>query len=579
MDIDNIFEPIEEIDELAGPNPARNRKYRCKQCNYVATEKHEYWEHTKEHIKTDKMLACPKCNFVTEFKHHLVYHLRNHFGSKPFKCGKCNYSCVNKSMLNSHMKSHSNIYQYRCEDCTYATKYCHSLKLHLRKYDHRPATVLNLDGTPNPYPVIDVYGTRRGPRPKKGHRNGAGQEEELEPLKQYATMAQADCEASLPTTSGTSGQGTSGPEDSNANALKCDYCTFQTESKPDFAQHLLKHVMTEKQILIKNKKKSVLDAALNKVKCSLTGGEPEVKKEEAEGDISHRNDEPEVEEKVEPPVKTSRKKKMSPPVPLEHVGLPLPVTTTPPPTPNNHQLLHQNIYQNLPRQSTPNSHPLDQNIKVETKFFASPRSLSLGHSELTPPTPMEELTFGNLHSPSESTSHLHGPLDLSSKPESPELEPEMESLPQPSEQFSALLLMNILQQQQQQNLLQNPAIEEGNDDSLSQNILENPFGSHPQLSEELLKLGSGNLEEFLAEQAQQQNLQQNPQQVANLANIFMPILQMNPTMNPILLQQILPQLLSGESSSVENVIGLLQKMHNASSLMQEILMEMCSIKK
>lgn len=114
-------------------------------------------------------MECPRenCNFVTEYKHHLEYHLRNHFGSKPFKCEKCNYSCVNKSMLNSHLKSHSNIYQYRCADCAYATKYCHSLKLHLRKYTHKPATVLNLDGTPNPYPIIDVYGTRRGPRPKK----------------------------------------------------------------------------------------------------------------------------------------------------------------------------------------------------------------------------------------------------------------------------------------------------------------------------------------------------------------------------------------------------------------------------
>ena len=63
-------------------------------------------------------------------------------------------------MLNSHMKSHTNIYQYRCADCTYATKYCHSLKLHLRKYAHKPAMVLNPDGTPNPLPIIDVYGTR-----------------------------------------------------------------------------------------------------------------------------------------------------------------------------------------------------------------------------------------------------------------------------------------------------------------------------------------------------------------------------------------------------------------------------------
>lgn len=52
-----------------------------------------------------------------------------------------------QSMLNSHMKSHTSIYQYRCASCSYATKYCHSLKLHLRKYDHTPASILNLDGT------------------------------------------------------------------------------------------------------------------------------------------------------------------------------------------------------------------------------------------------------------------------------------------------------------------------------------------------------------------------------------------------------------------------------------------------
>lgn len=58
-----------------------------------------------------------------------------------------NTCCVLQSMLNSHMKSHTNIYQYRCADCTYATKYCHSLKLHLRKYNHKPASIVNLDGT------------------------------------------------------------------------------------------------------------------------------------------------------------------------------------------------------------------------------------------------------------------------------------------------------------------------------------------------------------------------------------------------------------------------------------------------
>lgn len=144
------------------------KTFKCKQCDFVAITKLSFWEHTRTHIKPEKMLKCAKCPFVTEYKHHLEYHMRNHSGTKPFQCSQCSYSCVNKSMLNSHMKSHSNIYQYRCQDCNYATKYCHSLKLHLRKYSHKPAMVLNADGTPNPLPIIDVYGTRRGPKSRPG---------------------------------------------------------------------------------------------------------------------------------------------------------------------------------------------------------------------------------------------------------------------------------------------------------------------------------------------------------------------------------------------------------------------------
>lgn len=79
-------------------------------------------------------------------------------------------------MLNSHMKSHTNVYQYRCADCTYATKYCHSLKLHLRKYNHKPATVLNTDGSlpqgidaeSSGLSLLQKRGPPRGPRgPRK----------------------------------------------------------------------------------------------------------------------------------------------------------------------------------------------------------------------------------------------------------------------------------------------------------------------------------------------------------------------------------------------------------------------------
>lgn len=147
------------------------KTFKCKQCTHVAVTKLEFWNHSRTHIKGDKVLTCSKCPFVTEYKHHLEYHIRNHFGSKPFQCDKCEYTCVNKSMLNSHKKSHSKIYQYGCADCSYATKYCHSLKLHLRKYVHQPAMVLNPDGSPNPLPIIDVYGTRRGPKQRTPRRS------------------------------------------------------------------------------------------------------------------------------------------------------------------------------------------------------------------------------------------------------------------------------------------------------------------------------------------------------------------------------------------------------------------------
>ena len=149
---------------------AKRARLKCHKCGHVSESKEDQWAHNKSHMKKEKMLECtiPTCSFSTELKHHLEYHLRKHFNSKPFKCIKCGYLCTNKSMLTSHLKSHSPIYPYRCCDCLYTSKYCHSLKTHLRKFKHQPDKVLNLDGTENPNPIIDVWGTRRGPRPKKG---------------------------------------------------------------------------------------------------------------------------------------------------------------------------------------------------------------------------------------------------------------------------------------------------------------------------------------------------------------------------------------------------------------------------
>ncbi|XP_018655114.1 putative hunchback protein [Schistosoma mansoni] len=148
----------------------RSKLQRCKQCDFVTDTKDEFWRHLRIHIKEDKRLECHLCCFITEYKHHLEYHMRNHMGSKPYKCPKCNYECVNKSMLNSHMKSHSNVYPYRCANCHYATKYCHSLKLHLTKHEHKPAVVLNSDGSLPPYDnTVELMNVKRGPNIRHGN--------------------------------------------------------------------------------------------------------------------------------------------------------------------------------------------------------------------------------------------------------------------------------------------------------------------------------------------------------------------------------------------------------------------------
>lgn len=157
-----------------GGSNGKPKVHKCRTCGFSTTNKHESWLHIAIHMKPEKILRCPECPFVTEYKHHLDFHIWNHQGMKPYKCDKCPYVCVNKSMLKSHLKSHSNVYQYRCANCAYRTKYCHSLKIHLRKYRHEPGMVLDSEGNPNPNPVIDVYGNRRGPKQKSKKSDGNG---------------------------------------------------------------------------------------------------------------------------------------------------------------------------------------------------------------------------------------------------------------------------------------------------------------------------------------------------------------------------------------------------------------------
>lgn len=158
---------INKVTQNANSNKRTN--YKCKKCTLTFKDKDEYYVHQKEnHIKPEKLLECKLCPFVTEYKHHHEYHIKNHFKMKPFKCSysNCKYSCNNQSMLNSHVKSHKSFYQFHCKNCNYATKYMHSFKLHLRKNNHEKGITLNEDGSVNNDIIIDIHGTRRGPKRK-----------------------------------------------------------------------------------------------------------------------------------------------------------------------------------------------------------------------------------------------------------------------------------------------------------------------------------------------------------------------------------------------------------------------------
>ncbi|XP_037082510.1 protein hunchback-like, partial [Pollicipes pollicipes] len=233
------------------------RLHKCKFCDFKTATQVEHWEHLKSHIAPEKRFWCHVCPFITDVKHHLTYHLRNHFNSKPFKCNKCEYSCVNKSMLSSHMKSHTNFYQYRCGDCNFAAKYANALKNHLRKEKHRPGMVLNPDGSPNPFVIIDVYGTRRGPKIKKDDNGmpilpSSLQENYvsfIQTQNKYITSPNSQC-AGFSSPYIKAEPTMEGPESKLAlprGFIRCDMCPFSTADRDQLTKHMMNHMTPDSQ--------------------------------------------------------------------------------------------------------------------------------------------------------------------------------------------------------------------------------------------------------------------------------------------------------------------------------------------
>jgi hunchback-like protein len=88
--------------------------------------------------------------------------------------------------------------------------------------------VLNPDGSPNPLPIIDVYGTRRGPKTKKDHSHESQ-------IISSATKQDKSLMSLLPSVQPSQAYLNEIAEDPH----KCAQCDFSTSSQEYFAQHLL----------------------------------------------------------------------------------------------------------------------------------------------------------------------------------------------------------------------------------------------------------------------------------------------------------------------------------------------------
>ena len=157
----------------------------------------------------------------------------------------------------------------------YATKYCHSLKLHLRKYGHKPAMVLNNDGSPNPVP--DPYAG--GKRPKGGRKEDNFPPTLLPNLPQFPSLPPSLMQMQLqhlqsqfghpkigggglappfrgddhPPFTHKLGEAANGnhspPAAFEEQTMRCDKCEFSTSSKEVFRNHMMLHASTERGAL------------------------------------------------------------------------------------------------------------------------------------------------------------------------------------------------------------------------------------------------------------------------------------------------------------------------------------------
>ncbi|XP_066294396.1 zinc finger protein Pegasus-like isoform X1 [Branchiostoma lanceolatum] len=103
----------------------------------------------------ERPYKCRFCNYAATQRTHLRCHERTHTGEKPYKCNMCGYAAAQKTNLNSHMRVHSGERPYKCKMCPYAAIQRSNLTSHYRAKHGVQKPTIYIEHDSPPRMVVD----------------------------------------------------------------------------------------------------------------------------------------------------------------------------------------------------------------------------------------------------------------------------------------------------------------------------------------------------------------------------------------------------------------------------------------
>ena len=114
--------------------PKTDHRFKCKECNFVATSRKEANDHHKE--KHDKCY-CNVCGKACNTPSTLARHVYSHREELPFPCGDCDLKFAFKGQLKQHRFKHHTLSAFPCSKCDKSYKQEGELVKHLKVHENK----------------------------------------------------------------------------------------------------------------------------------------------------------------------------------------------------------------------------------------------------------------------------------------------------------------------------------------------------------------------------------------------------------------------------------------------------------